>query len=175
MEKDNLVCLGACTKPHGIRGGFSFNLENTVDSVLANKMVIKIYPKSNASSVNVDGEDVTISKISFGNKTIAYLNDIDDRNVVEAMLPFDIYVSRDVFPELDDDEFYIADLIGLDAYEFGTENKVGVVKKYYDNTAQIVLTIRGNGKSFDILLIDQFVPEIDVENGRIYIKKPHEI
>jgi 16S rRNA processing protein RimM len=175
MNSDSLVILGVCNKPHGIRGGFSFLLENSQDSVLSKGMRVYLFPKTPASSIDKDGEEFIIEKINFGNKTIAYLKGISDRNIVEAMLPFEIKLPREEFPETQDDEYYISDLIGLEVYEHGSNELIGKVSKYYDNSVQTILTIRGKNGSFDIPFVENFVPEVDLEDGKIWVVVPRMI
>ncbi|OIQ16350.1 MAG: 16S rRNA processing protein RimM [Bacteriovorax sp. MedPE-SWde] len=172
MDKDSLIILGVCNKPHGIRGGFTFVLENSQDSVLSKGTSVYLFPSSPASSISSEGEEHKIEKISFGNKTIAYLKDVTDRNVTESMIPFEIKFPRDQFPEAEEGEFYIADLVGIEVLEFGTDELVGKVSDYYDNSVQTILTIRGAKQSFDIPFVENFVPKVDVEARRIWVVIP---
>ena len=87
------------------------------------------------------------------------------------MLPFEFKVSRELFPEPEEGEFYINDLIGMEVFEAGTDRQLGIVSKYFDNGAQIILTIRG-ARSFDIPFVDHFVPEVDVEANKIWVVVP---
>jgi 16S rRNA processing protein RimM len=170
-KKNDLVLLGNCHKPHGIRGEFSFFLENMHDSVLKKGSEITLFPKNPSSSIKTDGEVFKIEKISFGNKAIARLVGVVDRNQVEAMVPFEIFVDRKELPEPDEDEVYLSDLIGLKVLEQGTDRELGKVTKFFDNGAQVVLTIRGH-KSFDIPFVKHFVPEIDVAAGVMWVNVP---
>ena len=170
-DEKKLIFLGNCTKPHGIKGGFSFNLENNDESVLKKGLEITLIPKNSSSSIDKNGEVFFIDKISFGNKTICYLKDVTDRNVVEAMIPFEIKVARDIFPEPEEGEFYVSDLIGMQVLEHGTDRELGKVAKYFDNGMQLILTIRG-AKSFDIPFVENFVPEVDLDAGKMWVVIP---
>ncbi len=172
MKKSNLVQLGFCTKPHGIKGGVTLHLENSEDSVLKNGMEVTLFPRTAESKIPDEGQLFKIKNISFGNKPICYFEDLVDRNITESIIPFDVYVDRDCFPELDDGEFYIADLIGLDVIDSETREKLGRVTRYFDNTAQIVLTMNINNEIIDLPFIDQFFPEVDVEAGYIVVVRP---
>ncbi|MDD0852674.1 ribosome maturation factor RimM [Halobacteriovorax sp. GB3] len=174
MEKDKLIELGQCSKPHGIKGAFSFHLTNVVDSVLQKGTKIFIFPKTGASCVSSAGEEVEISKISFGNKVIAELKGVSDRNKVESMLPFTIHIGREEFPDTDEDEVYLSDLLECDVYEYETDQKVGSVYRYYESPAHVVLSIRGS-KSFEVPFVEKFVPEIDIENRKIWVVIPRVI
>lgn len=172
-KNDKYIELGGCSKPHGIKGGFAFHLYNSDSSVLKKGSKVLLTPNS-GSKLGEDGEEFEISTISFGNKVIVYLKGIADRNRVEAIIPFTIFFKNEDLPKLEEDEFYLKDLIGLDVINELTGEKVGKIESHYDNTAHIVLVIRGEFE-LEIPLIDNFVKEVNVEEGMIKIIVPEVI
>jgi 16S rRNA processing protein RimM len=170
MEK-NLAELGYSSKPHGIKGGFIFVLFNSDESVLKNKSVITIFPKTKNSSIKPDGEKHLIKAINFGNKTVCYLDGIVDRNIVEAMLPFTIFYPRSLFPAPAEGEVYIRDLVGLKVVDVDGE-EIGVVGKTYDNGAQTVIKVVMSNDSIELPFVPVFFPEIDIEAGCITMIMP---
>lgn len=46
---------------------------------------------------------------------LAKIDGVGDRNAADLLRGTELYVDRDRLPEPDEDEFYYADLIGLDA------------------------------------------------------------
>lgn len=173
MEKNELVEMGFCSKPHGIKGGFTFVLGNLDDSCLEKGVKLTLFPSNPSSSLSPDGEVFTVKSISFGNKVITYLDEVTDRNKVESIIPFTIKVSRDLFSEADEDEFYLVDLIDLEVKHFETGEVIGKIKDFYDNTAQTVLVIKAPGKEvIELPLIEQFFPEINIEEGYVSINPP---
>ena len=172
MKKSENIHIGHCTTPHGIKGEFSFVLYNQEDSVLGNGSLISLLPRSTSSSVPQDGKDFKIKKISIGNKAIVILEGVSDRNTVEAMVPFDIYFDRKNFPETEDDEYYLNDLLGLEVFDFITKASIGRILDFYENGAQVVLKIKTETEILEILFIDQYVPEVDIEGGRIEVIIP---
>lgn len=173
MENNELVEMGFCSKPHGIKGGFTFVLSNMDDSCLKKGTKLMLFPSNSKSEIASDGEEFSIKTISFGNKVIVYLNEVDDRNKVESMIPFTIKISRDLFPQTDEDEFYLVDLIDLEARDHDSGEVLGKVKDFYDNTAQTILVIKAPGKEvLELPLIDQFFPEINIEEGYITVTPP---
>ncbi|MDO9184160.1 MAG: ribosome maturation factor RimM [Bacteriovorax sp.] len=175
MKKQENIHIGHCTTPHGIKGEFSFVLYNQDESVLSNGSIISLLPRSTSSSVPQDGKDFKIKKINIGNKAIVVLDGINDRNTVEAMVPFDIYFDRKNFPEIDDDEYYLNDLLGLEVFDFITKISIGRVVDFYENGAQVVLKIKTENEVLEILFIDQYVPIVDIENARIEVIIPEMI
>lgn len=175
MKKSENIHIGHCTTPHGIKGEFSFVLYNQEDSVLHDGAMISLLPRSTSSSVPQDGKDFKIKKINFGNKTIVTLDGVGDRNIVEAMVPFDIYFDRSNFPEADEDEYYLNDLLGLEVFDFITKKSIGRVMDFYENGAQVVLKIKTDGEMLELLFIEQYVPEVDIDAGRIEVIVPEMI
>ncbi|RPJ75448.1 MAG: 16S rRNA processing protein RimM [Alphaproteobacteria bacterium] len=175
MKKSDNIHIGHCTTPHGIKGEFSFVLYNQEDSVLHDGAMVSLLPRSTSSSIPQDGKDFKIKKISFGNKTIVTLDGVNDRNIVEAMVPFDIYFDRSNFPEADEDEYYLNDLLGLEVFDFITKKPIGRVMDFYENGAQVVLKIKTDNEIIELLFLEQFVPVVDIDKGRIEVIIPEMI
>lgn len=173
MKNDELIELGICAKPHGIKGGFTFVLNNVEESVLSKGVKISLFPKGRGSSLNENGEDFHIKSIAFGNKVIVYLKEVNDRNLVESMVPFTIKVSRNIFPEAEEGEFYLSDLLDIEVRDAETSEVIGKVTDFYDNTAQVILVIKSPGREVvELPFIEQFFPDIDLENGFITVNQP---
>jgi 16S rRNA processing protein RimM len=167
---EDLVEVGYCAKPHGIKGAFHFVVGNTQDSVLDEGLDIYLFPTGPKSQVSKEGEKHKIAKITFGHKVMVNLEGVNDRNQVEAMIPFSINVSRADFPETDEGEIYITDVIGCKALNIETDEEIGVVHDFYDNGAQIVLKINTKNGIEEVPFVDQFVPEIDIENKIVKVR-----
>ena len=175
MKKSDNIHIGHCTTPHGIKGEFSFVLYNSDESVLRDGAIVSLMPRSASSSIPQDGKEFKIRKINFGNKTIVTLDGVADRNLVEAMVPFDIYFARENFPETDDGEYYLNDLLGLEVINYVTKVSIGRVMDFYENGVQVILKIKTESDILEILFIDQYVPEVDIDNGRIEVIIPEMI
>jgi len=167
-----LIELGICRKPHGVKGAFSFVLINQSDSSLKKGSKVTLIPITNQSILSTTGEEFEISSIGFGNKTIVTLKEVNNRNSVEAMIPFTIYVNRSTLPELnDEDDYYLSDLVGLYAIDENGD-KVGVVAEIGTNGVQDILKIKTAQGIIEILLVDNFVKDIDWESKHIHIVIP---
>ncbi len=166
-----LIELGFCRKPHGVKGAFSFHLHNSESSVLKKGFKIQLFPLSSDSTLSKEGEEFEISSISFGNKVIATLKGVDNRNRVEEMLPFSILADRSSFPETDEGEVYLSDLVGCQAIDEDGQ-VVGEVVDLGFNGVQDILVIQGKEEKIEVLFIDSFVLGIDVEKREIIIKVP---
>lgn len=171
-KKSKNIHIGHCTSPHGIKGEFSFVIYNFEESVLEDGMMVTLTPRSETSSVPQDGKEFQIKKINFGNKAIATLVGVDNRNVVEAMVPFDIYMDRSLLPETEEGEYYLNDLLGLEVFDHHTKAQLGRVVDFYDNGAQVVIKIKTETEFIEVIFIDQFVPVVDIALNRMEIIPP---
>jgi 16S rRNA processing protein RimM len=173
MKKEDLVKLAGVTRPHGIKGEVELNLLNDIeDSVLDEEMKVWLIPTSPRSKLKPDGEEWTIQKLRFGNKAICMFEGIKDRTHLETLLPFDLYLSRDQFPDPDENEFYLIDLIDLPVFSpEGT--KLGKLESFSDNGQQYLFEVRlESGEKITLPYVDAFFPEIDTEEGRIVMILP---
>ena len=95
---------------------------------------------------------------------------VRDRSGAEALVNTRLYVDRDRLPPPDDDEFYLADLVGLQAVS-PEGGELGLVTAVHDY---------GAGASLEIgaLLVPftrAVVPNIDIPSGRLVVIPPAEI
>ncbi|ADZ68532.1 ribosome maturation factor RimM [Polymorphum gilvum] len=97
---------------------------------------------------------------------------IDDRTAAEALNGLDLYVPRERLPEPGDDEFYHADLIGLEAVD-AAASRFGTVVAVQDFGAGDLLEIRPDrGRSFYVPFTQAFVPTVDLAAGRVVLDLP---
>lgn len=174
MNKDQLVKLAFVAHPHGIKGEAEVRLlnPNPDESVLDDDMKVWLFPTSPKSKINQKGEEWTISKIRFGNKIICQLEGIKDRTHLESLIPFEIYLDRESFPETEEDEVYLVDLIDMDVVnEEGTV--IGKIESFSDNGMQYLFDVRmSTGEIMTLPYVDAFFPEVDMENKKITMIMP---
>lgn len=173
--QDEYIEMGNCSKPHGIKGEFLFNLFNPLGRSLKKGSPIKLIPSLKSSSLNPDGDIKEIETIRYGNKVIVKIKDINDRNEVESLIPFTIWLERSHFEDIDEDEVFLSDLLGLNVFDTDN-NQIGVVKNFYDNGAQAVLVIKlDEGSSVELPFVEAFFPEVDLDGEKITMINPGEI
>lgn len=173
MKKEDLVKLGFVANPHGIKGEAEVRLFNTDDSVLDDGVTVMLYPSSAKSKISPHGEEWIISKIRFGNKIICQFEGIKDRTHLESLIPFEIYMDREAFPETDEDEVYLVDLVDMDIVnEEGVV--IGKLESFSDNGMQYLFNVRVGpvGELMTLPYVDAFFPKIDMEKKQITMIMP---
>ena len=105
---EDLLQVGAILDTHGLRGE------------------VKVFPTTDDVSrydyledvilVDKDGKeiDLVVEKVRyFKNLVIVKFEDIDNINVVEKYKKCNLYVTRENAVELEEDKYFVADLVGL--------------------------------------------------------------
>lgn len=104
---------------------------------------------------------------------VARLKGVNDRNGAEALTGRALHAARAQMPPPGEDEFYIADLIGMSAVA-PDGAALGTVKNVVNYGAGDILEISGAGETFFAPFTKTVVPTLDFGNGRIVVARPRE-
>src|SRR6185437_166041 len=107
-------------------------------------------------------------------EAVISFSDITDRSAAEALKGVELFVTRDALPETADEEFYHADLIGLEAQDAEGRmlSKVAALHNY--GAGDVVEIIRADGDSVLLAFTRETVPTIDIAGGRIVVAVPED-
>ena len=158
------VCVGVVGAAHGVRGAVR------IKSFTANPEDIARYGPLEDES----GErHLTLRLIGAAKGVlIAQLSGVDDRNRAEALRGLRLYLPRAALPPPDEEEYYHADLIGLDAV-LTDGTPVGEVRAVHDFGAGDTLEIaRPEGPPAMVPFTKTVVPEVDLTAGRLVLDPP---
>ena len=108
-----------------------------------------------------------------GEAVIAF-EGISDRNAAEALKGTELFVTRDALPATDEDEFYHADLIGLEARD-GEGRMIGKVIAVHNYGASDVIELaRDDGDHVMLAFTRETVPLIQIAEGYIVVAVPED-
>lgn len=105
------------------------------------------------------------------NMVIVRFRGVNDRTAAEALNGLELFIDRDNLPDedLDDDEFFYADLEGLEAVD-GTGKSYGSVTGVFDFGAGDLLELKGPGRRPVLIPFTEWsVLEIDLEAGKLLV------
>ncbi len=121
---------------------------------------------------SMDGRSFEVLEIrEMKNVVVVRFRGVNDRNAAEALNGLELYIERDNLPdeELEDDEFYYADLEGLEARD-DKGVSYGTVTGVFDFGAGDLLELKGPGKRPVLIPFSEAsVLEIDLEAGTLLI------
>lgn len=103
-----------------------------------------------------------------GKVMVAKLAGIQDRDESAELIGRGIFVDRVDLPELEHDEFYWADLIGLEVL---TEDGVclGRIEQLMETGANDVLVVRGDRERLIPFVLREVVKQVDLAQGRLIV------
>ncbi len=174
QTKEKMVKLAFVAHPHGIRGEAELRLLNPEheESILEEGMQVWLFPTNSNSKLSPQGEEWSIQKLRFGNKVICQFEGMKDRSHLETLIPFELFVSREAFPENEEGEVYLVDLIDLPV-ESPEGEVLGYLESFSDNGMQYLLDIRlKNGEKVTLPYVEAFFPKIDMEEKKIIMIMP---
>jgi 16S rRNA processing protein RimM len=151
-----MVCVGA------IAGAFGVHGEARIKSFCAEPAAIADYGLLSTE----DGRsfDLRITREVKGGFA-ARLSGLATREEAEALRGTRLYAPRDRLPALDEEEFYHADLIGLEVVDTGGA-VLGRVRAIHDFGAGDVIEVTG-ARELMLPFTRAAVPTVDLKAGRI--------
>ena len=104
----------------------------------------------------------------FKQFVILKFRDVDDINEIEPYKGKSLYVTRDMAVPLEENEYYIADLIGMDVFlEDGS--LFGRIKDVLETGANDVYIVQTQEKEVLIPAIKDCILQVDVESNKMVI------
>jgi 16S rRNA processing protein RimM len=166
---DRRLLVGRFGAPHGVRG------EVRLQSFTAVPEAIAAYPRLGDAG-GVRQFSIKSLRHVRDNLFVAKVEGIADRAGAGRLTNVELFVPRDRLPEPAEEEFYVADLIGLSALDEGRA-PVGRVANVLDFGAGDILEILpcGGGETLLLPFTRAVVPEIDIAGGWLIIAPPREI
>ena len=161
MEKiEDPVTIGVVGSPHGVRGtirvratGSGRHIREGVTPVIGGSKKYIMAARSTSKGFLVD------------------LKDVNDREGAAALGGEEVVVDRCDLDDLDEDEFYVADFIGMKAVD-GAGELVGEVTEVLENPAHEILVVRSPEKETYVPFTLEHVPEVDLSGRRLVVSPP---
>lgn len=107
---------------------------------------------------------------------VARVKEIMSKEQADAMRGQKLFVPRDRLPEPEEDEFYLTDLVGLEARD-PDDAAVGTVKSVQNFGASDMLEIapREGGPTWYLPFTREAAPELHLKDGWLRIVRPTEV
>ena len=163
---DRLILVGRIAGAFGVRG------EVRVTSFTADPMTLAAYRDLRRA----DGSPAPALSSARPMKggLAARVAGVETREQAEALKGLKLHVLRDALPPPEEDEFYLADLVGLEVLA-PDGRRLGKVRAVEDFGAGDLLEIKPDGApSFWLPFTREAVPEVDIAGGRLLAVPPAE-
>ena len=155
------VVIGSVASAHGVRGTLRVRVTGSGRHL-----------REGVTPV-VDGERRRILKARETPKGfLVELEGVHDRGVASELRGTELLLDRSELDEPEEGEFYVGDLVGLEAYD-ASGAKIGIVADLYATPAHDVLVVGDEGgEEHYVPFTHEHVPEVDPESGRLVVILP---
>ena len=111
---------------------------------------------------------VTVNAIVMHAKSVLMrMQGYDSRTKIEPLIGADIYTQKSQLRELEEDEFWFGDLVGLTAYTTGGD-KIGTISAVIES-GNYLLEITAGEKTHLVPFVKELVPIVDIPGRRVEI------
>ncbi len=148
---------------HGLRGEVKIRPETNNPLLLLDIDDVEIL--AGKERLRVEIKDVKLEKRMLYIKFENY----SDRTSVEHFLDAQVFTTRDQLNELEEDEFWVNDLVGLAV--FTTDGKeVGTISGITGNSAELLeVSSKDNKETYLVPFVRALVPTVDLKAGRVEV------
>lgn len=154
---DSYIEIGKILKPHGLKGEVKILLYNKSSRVLQDDIPVKLKNDRGLSG------DFRIEMIRYGSSKVIIkffeLSSIDDADTLREST---IWVQKELLPLLDNDEYYLLDLVGMSVFS-DKDEFIGCVKNVLSYPANDVIVLDYKENEILIPAVDEFIKLIDFE------------
>lgn len=154
--------VGEIGRPHGVRGLVRLRAYTEDPAAIAAYSPLTDETGTRRFAITLKGGD------------IAAVEGVADRDAAQRLTGTRLFVERDRLPPPAEDEFYLADLIGLAAVTAAGET-LGTIRAVEDHGAGGFLVVEGEGREHLLPFTKAVVPVVDIAGGRVTVVPPGEI
>ena len=160
------ICLGAIAGAFGVKGEVRLKSFTTQPEDVAAYGALTSEDGSREFTVTLTGQTAK-------GALVVRLSEVLTKEQADDLRGLRLYVPRERLPSLPDDEFYHADLIGLEVFDTAG-GSLGRVKAVLNHGAGDLLEVHGPALKSTVLLpfTREAVPTVDLGQGRIIADPP---
>ncbi|MBQ8408969.1 MAG: 16S rRNA processing protein RimM [Clostridia bacterium] len=158
MEKKKYLECAVIINTHGVRG--DVKLESLCDSPEVLASLERVFVQENGRYREIEVLHASV----FKQFVLASLDGVDDMDKAAAMKGTMLYAAREDF-ELEEGDFFIADLIGLPVIDNLNGTVYGKIKDVINRGASDIYVITTPSGERMMPVVEEFVKKVDLDNG----------
>jgi len=161
------IAVGIIRKAHGVRGEASIEpWTDSPDRFEELSSVTLVSPDGKTRAAEIEGTR------AHGDRALVKFAGIETPEAVQLLQGWTIEIPEEDARSLDDDEYFIHDLIGLRLFD-GDGRERGVVTEVLEGGGGLLLSVkRADGKTFELPFAADLCTEINLEAKRMVVNLP---
>lgn len=114
MAEPEEILLGYVAGAHGVRGALRVKLFNADSEALAPGVGLRLRPRDQPEGPAQELEITRFAPKPGSDMGRLWLRGVDSREAADALRGRQLWIDRALLPEIDEGEYYLADLVGLE-------------------------------------------------------------
>ncbi len=168
MAADRMIAVGRVAGAFGVRGELRITAFTEEPLALARYRELKRQDGSAGLTV--------LSARDTKGGIVCRCAGVETKEQADALRGLRLFIPREALPAPDEDEFYLADLIGLSVHTPEGET-LGAIKSVQDFGAGDILEITpaAGGPTWYLAFTRETVPTVDIAGGKVVVVLPTEV
>ena len=166
---DDRIAVGIIRKPHGVRGELSVEPWSSSPQRFEELDSVWLVSPDGSSIRNVAIESVR----DHGQRALVKFSGIDSPEEGSLFREWTVEIAEADARELEEDEYFLHDLIGLSVVREGSGEKVGTVRNTLEGGGGVLLEVtRVGGGTFDLPFASAICKKIDLAERTLIVDLP---
>jgi 16S rRNA processing protein RimM len=167
--------IGAVCRPHGLRGELRVRLHDPSSSALDE--LTRIFIGQDRGEVLRDETGLRAFAVRTARRQdegfyLLILDGLSHRDAADGLRGQVLYARRDELPQLDEDEVYLADLVGCRVIDMSGQ-EIGLAKAVQDIAGNLLLVVQRPRRDDALVpLVPEILVEVDLEARLLRIDPP---
>ena len=161
---EQFLQVGVISSTHGLRG--EVKVFPTTDDAARFQTLKNVVLDTGRKKLDLEIQSVRF----FKQFVIVKFKGIDNINDIEKYKGKSLFVTRENAVELEEDEYYIGDLIGMEVYTDDSEERFGVLKDVMETGANDVYCVKTpEGKELLLPAIHDCILDVDLDKEEMLV------
>lgn len=167
MSSEQHIPVAKLGRPHGISGAFRFQLTRVLKS--KKKLPPHFYIQTKGKYIPFFVASITLNDMDSGLLNLEEITNPETAKLYSGSQLF--LLEKDVKTFFKEDAEENEFLIGYTIVD-ETEGRIGVITELLDTPAQVLATVKGEGKEFTIPLVHELIVEINKRKKEVVMNLP---
>ncbi len=162
MPDDKSLCIAVVTGAHGVHGNLRLK------AFTQDPLAILGYKAMKTEA----GESYKVknARVHKADSIIVKFEDVTTRDKAEAMKGTKLYIQRSELPDLEEEEFYHADLVGLKVHDLSGKCIGNVTALHNFGAGDLLEIVIGENSDPQMISFTKvYVPEINIKAGHVVV------
>ncbi len=162
-QLDDWIEAGAIVRPHGLKGEVVVDLARDLLEVVTESMELRVTGRR-------EGERVLTVERARNHKSrkVVQFKGVSTVEDAEALRGWSVWLTREQIGPLEEDRWFVADIIGIDVYT-DEDEYLGKLAEVMHMPGNDVYVVRNDEKEILLPVIDDVVRSVDIDSGRMVI------